>query len=107
MFPDKPCLLVIDDNSDTRARLQTALSDDYTVFCLPHGRDVIAQMELAQPSLLIMDLRPPDQAQRADWDAIVVHAGDKDVPIVYMAANLGLPELRERIASILSQGEKK
>lgn len=121
----RPCLLIIDDDSDVRAMLQAALCEDYTVFCLPNGDNVLAQLDLARPRLLIVGVNAPGSTGYEASEAVRAQARHDRLPILFMTAKLdgsrfvelgedaciGMPfemrQLRRCIEFLLSKGEKK
>lgn len=125
MGKTKPCLLIIDDDSDVRAMLQVSLGGDYTVFCLPNGEGVVEQIDMARPRLLIVGVNEPGTAGHDAGELVRAHARHNNLPILFMTAKLdgsrfveigedsciGKPlemrQLRRCIEMILSKGDQK
>ena len=79
-MPDRPTLLIVDDDNETRTLWQTALTqDNYDVTGAASGEDALRKMSILSFDLVITDLRLPgiDGVQlvrdiRRRWPDIVV-----------------------------------
>ncbi len=57
--PDKPIVLVVDDNMDIRLLMRELLANDYNVIMAANGRDGLAKATRFTPDLIVADVLMP------------------------------------------------
>jgi DNA-binding response OmpR family regulator len=81
---ERPCLLVVDDDSAIRAMLETALENNYSVICLPNGEQVLRSIEDHSPRLLVLDINLPGSDGYEICGKVRSHAKQKKLPVLFM-----------------------
>ncbi len=80
-------VLVVDDNPDTRLHLRTALErDGWTVREAANGREALASVGRALPSVVLLDLEMPVMDGFAFLRAFRERDGCRDIPVVVITA---------------------
>ncbi|TBR22105.1 response regulator [bacterium] len=55
----RPRIVSVEDDEDVQEVLRTWLSRDYDLVVLPHGEDLIDEVQLLQPDLVMLDIGLP------------------------------------------------
>lgn len=122
--PERPRLLVIDDDSTIREMLRVSLESHYEIFCRPNGDDVVHTIEEVRPRLLLLDINIPGADGHEICSAIRDEARFRRLPILFMTVRrddatflkslqsggdalilkpFEIGSLRERVAYLLSR----
>ena len=84
--PEKPKVMVVDDEPTMHSLLIDTIGDDYRVMSAFNGRESLAEAQSAQPSLILMDVMMPDMG---GYEAVRILQGNdltKNIPILMMSA---------------------
>lgn len=100
IVPQKPQILVVEDNEDMRVMLGRLLErEGYIVLIAEDGRTSLSQAQLHQPDLILMDLSLPDMD---GWEA-VRHLREMEAfrttPIIAVTAHVS-PADQERALAV-------
>ena len=102
-------VLVVDDDVDTRERLRTVLEKNgWTVAEAGNGAEALAQVRLAVPRVILLDLTMPVMDGFGFLQALREQPGCLDVPVVVLTARNLTNEDRQRLRSasqVLSKGD--
>ncbi len=122
--PDRPRLVVAEDNSDLRGYLARVLADDYDVELVPDGLAALAAARREPPDLVLTDVMMSGLDGYGLVDAIRRDPALAGIPVVLLSARAGeratttglgagaddylvkpfsVPELRARVASNLER----
>lgn len=82
--PQRPTILVIEDEADLREGIRDALElNGYTVVAATDGQDALEQLESLQPPcIVLMDLVMPRMNGWELCEALRLRPGYRDVPII-------------------------
>src|SRR2546426_12128110 len=82
--PERPVVLVVDDDDGVREALHLILDDDYAVLDVADGRTALALIRAQHVDLVLLDILMPD----LDGIEILreIRAVDSHVPIIMMTA---------------------
>lgn len=76
-------ILVVDDVPDERSYLVTVLADaGYTVSEAADGEEALAQVAMARPDLITLDITMPERSGVSVYRSLKSGAGTKDIPII-------------------------
>ncbi len=85
---DRPTILVVDDDADSRELLAELLSHQgYTVVCASNGREALDCINSSVPELMILDLMMPVMS---GWELLERQKADpklESLPVVVMTAS--------------------
>src|SRR5262245_26972140 len=84
--PERPTILVVDDDDDLRAAVAEAIGDDLVVLEASHGVEALALMQDRHPDVVVLDLVMPVMD---GWQVRVKQRGNPliaDIPIIAMSA---------------------
>ncbi|MGI4794318.1 MAG: ATP-binding response regulator, partial [Janthinobacterium lividum] len=102
-------VLIVDDDADTRERLRTVLEKNgWTVVEAGNGAEALAQVQLAVPRVILLDLTMPVMDGFAFLQALREQPRCLDVPVVVLTARALTSEDRQRLRSasqVLSKGD--
>ena len=102
-------VLIVDDDADTRERLRTVLEKNgWTVVEAGNGAEALAQVRLAVPRVILLDLTMPVMDGFAFLQALREQPRCLDVPVVVLTARALTSEDRQRLRSasqVLSKGD--
>ncbi len=102
-------MLIVDDDADTRERLRTVLEKNgWTVVEAGNGAEALAQVQLAVPRVILLDLTMPVMDGFAFLQALREQPRCLDVPVVVLTARALTSEDRQRLRSasqVLSKGD--
>ena len=102
-------VLIVDDDADTRERLRAVLEKNgWSVVEAGDGAEALAQVRLAVPRVILLDLTMPVMDGFAFLQALRGHPGCLDVPVVVLTARDLTAEDRQRLRSasqVLSKGD--
>lgn len=113
-MPQKPLVLVADDDRNIRDMLQLGLVKDYRLLLVEDGIQAIEYAEAKTPDLILMDIRMP---RLNGWEAIKeIRSKGLQVPIIVMtgysdswtqtyALELGVTEYLSKPFSIIELRE--
>lgn len=93
--PDKPVVLVIDDNPDIRALLSEMLSGEYNVITAPDGRERVKSAARYVPDLIICDVMMPEMDGVKCCSILKRELVTSHIPVLMLTA-CGLDEQRAR-----------
>lgn len=86
---ERPCVLVVEDNSDIRNYVVSLLKDNYNVMQAVDGQEALEKMEDMMPDLIITDIMMP----RMDGYELCRNVREKEdtyhIPIVVTTARIG------------------
>jgi two-component system, chemotaxis family, chemotaxis protein CheY len=88
--PERPRLLVVEDDRDVRETLVRILGDaGYEVLGAADGREALASLEHRPdpPALILLDLRMPRMDGRQLHDELGQHPRFRDIPIIVLSAD--------------------
>lgn len=80
----RPRLLIVDDDSNTRATLDAALSLRYNLVWLSNGDEILKIIERQATQLLILDMSRDDGFETCE--RVRAQSELKDLPILFMTA---------------------
>jgi FixJ family two-component response regulator/AraC-like DNA-binding protein len=82
--PERPVVLIVDDDAGIREALRFALDEHYTVLDAPHGRSGIGIVRAERVDLVLLDILMPE----VDGLEILqeLKALDPDLPVIMMTA---------------------
>lgn len=91
-------ILLVDDDTDVRSVLQMALElvGQYTVCCCESGAEALAQFEVFQPQLVVLDVMMPDMDGPETLRRLRALGGFEHVATVFLTAK-AYPHERERL----------
>ncbi len=95
LHPDKPVVLVIDDNPDIRALLSEMLSGEYNVITAPDGREGVKSAARYVPDLIICDVMMPEMDGVECCSILKRELVTSHIPVLMLTA-CGLDEQRAR-----------
>ena len=102
-------VLIVDDDADTRERLRTVLEKNgWTVVEAGNGAEALAQVQLAVPRVILLDLTMPVMDGFAFLHALREQPHCLEVPVVVLTARDLTSEDRQRLRSasqVLSKGD--
>lgn len=102
-------VLIVDDDTDTRERLRTVLEKDgWTVVESGNGAEALAQVRLALPRVILLDLTMPVMDGFMFLHALREQPRCLDIPVVVLTARDLTSEDRQRLRSasqVLSKGD--
>ena len=102
-------VLIVDDDADTRERLRTVLEKNgWSVVEAGNGAEALAQVRLAVPRVILLDLTMPVMDGFAFLHALREQPHCLDVPVVVLSARDLTAEDRQRLRSasqVLSKGD--
>ncbi len=102
-------VLIVDDDADTRERLRTVLEKNgWTVVEAGNGAEALAQVQLAVPRVILLDLTMPVMDGFAFLQALREQPRCLDVPVVVLTARDLTSEDRQHLRSasqVLSKGD--
>lgn len=89
--PERPRLLVVEDDRDVRETLVRILGDaGYQVIGAADGREALVALEQGSgdpPALILLDLRMPRMDGRQLHDELGQHPRFRDIPIIVLSAD--------------------
>ncbi len=89
--PERPRLLVVEDDRDVRETLVRILGDaGYSVIGAGDGQEALAALENRPgepPALILLDLRMPKMDGRQLHDELGAHPRFRDIPIIVLSAD--------------------
>jgi CheY-like chemotaxis protein len=88
--PERPRLLVVEDDRDVRETLVRILGDaGYEVVGAADGREALSALEHRPdpPALILLDLRMPRMDGRQLHDELGQHPRFRDIPIIVLSAD--------------------
>jgi CheY-like chemotaxis protein len=92
-------VLIVEDDSDTRARLRTALERaGWTVAEAENGRIALERIAERRPELVLLDLMMPEMDGAAFLQELYRKAEWRSIPVVVLTAKDMTMEERERLA---------
>jgi CheY-like chemotaxis protein len=106
--PERPRLLVVEDDRDVRETLVRILGDaGYEVLGAADGREALVALEKRPdpPALILLDLRMPRMDGRQLHDELGQHPRFRDIPIIVLSAD-GRPTSQSqltRAAAVLAK----
>ena len=107
--PDRPRLLVVEDDRDVRETLVRILGDaGYQVIGAADGREALLALDNRSgepPALILLDLRMPRMDGRQLHDELGQHPSFRDIPIIVLSAD-GRPTSQSqltRAAAVLAK----
>lgn len=81
------CILVVDDEEDTRELLRTLLeSEGYTVATAADGEAALACVQETQPGLILLDVMMPEMDGLEVCDRLRFDPATREVPIIFLTA---------------------
>ncbi|MBI5137615.1 MAG: sigma-54-dependent Fis family transcriptional regulator [Nitrospirae bacterium] len=80
----KKTVMVVDDESAVRQVLHDVLQDSYDVILVPSGEECLAQVQVQEPNMILLDLMMPGMQGLDVLEAL--HRGDSQVPVVVLTA---------------------
>lgn len=90
-------VLVCDDEQDILDIIEMILSDaGWEVVKTVHVNDIIQQVELSQPAVIIMDNWIPDSGGIIATQTIKGHNEFKNIPVIYLTANNDIDSLAKQ-----------
>lgn len=92
-LPDKPVVLVVEDNADNRLTVKALMADRYTVLEAVDGQQGVDLARAHQPHLIIMDIELPGMNGLAALKAIRQDPQLQQVPVIALTAGAMAPEL--------------
>lgn len=86
MLPDKPVLLIVDDQPSNIQLLYEVFREDYEVCMATSGQEALAFCQGCQPDLILLDIVMPEMdgytvCQRLKSDALT-----QDIPVIFVTA---------------------
>lgn len=84
--PDRPTLLVIDDNEDIRRLITTLLSDQYNIITASSGRNGIRKATKYIPDIIICDIMMPEMDGMECCTLIKQEISTSHIPVLMLTA---------------------
>lgn len=100
MTPNKPKILVVDDENDILLIVRTSLKDDYEVSTASSGADALAHIEDETPDLIILDMMMPEMDGIEVLEKVRANASTATTPVIFLT---GVSE-RSKIREALDKG---
>ena len=83
----RPCVAVVEDNSDNRLLVRAMLEDDYDIDEYENGADALQGFRRRQPALILLDISLPGMDGGQVLAAIRVDAALRALPVVALTAH--------------------
>ena len=103
-------VLVVDDDTDTRARLRSVLErNGWTVTEAANGKDALEQVHAAPPQLIVLDLTMPVMDGFTFLQTLRADEQHRDIPVVVLTArdlSPGDRQLLDGVDRVLTKGEQ-
>ncbi len=81
------CILVVDDEEDTRELLRALLeSEGYAVTTAADGEAALARVQETRPDLILLDIMMPEMDGLEVCDHLRFDPATRDVPIIFLTA---------------------
>ena len=87
--PDKPKIILADDNADMRNYVKNLLSHQYHVITAFNGNDALQKMKQSKPELLISDIMMPVMDGFELLTEVRKHPDLKSIPVIFLSARAG------------------
>lgn len=82
---NKPKVLVIEDNPDTRRFLQVMLSREFEVLIAENGMEGIEHAKLYQPEIIVLDVVMPTMNGYDTCKALKTEEKTKTIPVIFLS----------------------
>ena len=82
-------ILVVDDNADMRAYMQSLLAHKYVVLTAANGEEGLQIAQLEQPTLVLTDIMMPGMDGFALLRALRSDIGTRKIPVIFLSARAG------------------
>ena len=80
-------ILVVDDNLDATEIVKTILAaNGYDVRVAHNGRDALAQIEIEQPALVVLDIMMPEMSGTEVLERIKESSATANIPVIMCTA---------------------
>ncbi|MBV9869594.1 MAG: response regulator, partial [Frankiaceae bacterium] len=87
--PNRPSVLVVDDNADMREYVVRLLSTEYAVTWATDGMDALDRIRAAAPDLILTDVMMPRMDGFELLDTLRADPATSDIPVVMLSARAG------------------
>lgn len=86
-FPDKPLLLIVDDQPSNVQILYEIFREECEVCMATNGADALAFCQKRQPDLILLDVVMPDMGGHAVCESLKSDPLTKNIPLIFVTAH--------------------
>jgi len=97
-IPDKPVVLVVEDNPDNMITVKALLSENFTIIEAVNGIEGLRMAKEHRPNLILMDIALPELDGIEAFKAIRSDAAMQNIPVIALTASAMITD-REAILS--------
>ena len=83
---DKPCILIVDDETANIRLLSHTLKPLYTVYSAANGQDALAAAEKYLPDLILLDIVMPEMDGFEVLTALKSSAKTNHIPVIFLTS---------------------
>src|SRR6476469_5087906 len=96
---EKPRILIIEDNADTRRFLEAMLAKDFEVICAENAVIGIDYARNKSPDLILLDIMLPILSGYDACSLLKKAENTKRIPVIFLSAKNSIPDITHGLTS--------